>query len=136
MKWLGSFVPTVLIIPFFVYAFVQHEVAEWTYERANGLQGSFANFGMFVDTTSLIGTVALYVFLIAYAYDQSWQKAVGLFVASLLIGVVDQFVPVLIRKSGDMAFLLFRLACIAVFYVMLVYLSFQFSWFGFWTHAS
>ena len=35
-----------------------------------------------------------------------------------------------------MVFLFFRLACIAVFYVMLIYLSFQFSWFGSWRHAS
>ncbi len=73
LNWLSNFVPTTLIIPFLGYAFVKHEVAEWAYERSNGLQGSSATFGMFVDTTSLIGTFALYVFLIAYGYDQSWQ---------------------------------------------------------------
>jgi hypothetical protein len=30
--WLGGFVPTTLIIPFLVYAFFSHEVAEW-YEK-------------------------------------------------------------------------------------------------------
>jgi hypothetical protein len=132
MNWLSNFVPTALLIPFLMYAFVKHEVAEWAHERSNGLQGSSATFGMFVDATSLIGTCTMYVFLIAYGYDQNWQKAVGLYAASILIGAVDQFVPVIIRRTSDKWFLFFRLACIAAFYAMLVYLSFQFSWFGFW----
>ena len=90
MNWLSNFLPTALIIPFLVYAFVKHEVAEWAYERGKELQASSASFGLLVYATAAVGSLGLYVLLIAYGYDQGWQKAVGLYVAMLLIGFADQ----------------------------------------------
>jgi hypothetical protein len=130
MNWLINFVPTVLTIPFLVYAFVHHEVAEWGYERDQGLQGSFASFGLLVDATAAFGGFGLYVLLIAYGYDQGWQKAVGLYLATLLIGLADQIVPVLIKRIDAGAFLLFRLVCLGAFYVVLIYVCCHLSWFG------
>ena len=127
--WLSTFP---LIIPFLLYAFVQHEVAEWSYERRQGLQGSSASFGMFVDASATFGTFVLYILLIAYAFDHSWQRAIALYVATILIGVVDQVVPVLIKRTGELAFLSFRLVCVAAFYIMLIYICFHLSWFGLW----
>jgi hypothetical protein len=128
MSWLSGFLPTALIIPFLLFAFVQHEVAEWAYERGQGLQGSSASFGFLVDTTAAIGQFGLYVLLIAYGYDQGWQKAVGLYAASLLIGLVDQIVPILIKRISAGAFLLFRLVCLGTFYVILTYVCYRLSW--------
>jgi len=127
--WLSTFP---LLIPFLLYAFVQHEVTEWSYERRQGLQGSSASFGMFVDASATLGTFGLYILLIAYAFDHSWQRAIALYVATILIGVVDQVVPVLIKRTGELAFLSFRLVCVAAFYVMLIYICFHLSWFGLW----
>jgi|HubBroStandDraft_3_1064219.scaffolds.fasta_scaffold08591_3 hypothetical protein len=127
--WLRTFP---LIIPFLLYAFVQHEVAEWSYERRQGLQGSFASFGMFVDASATLGTCGLYILLIAYAFDHSWQRAIALYVATILVGVVDQIVPIFIKRTGKLAFLSFRLVCVAAFYVMLIYICFHLSWFGLW----
>ncbi len=127
--WLSTFP---LLIPFLLYAFVHHEVAEWSYERGQGLQGSSASFGLFVDASAALGAFGFYILLIAYAFDHSWQRAIALFVATILIGVVDQVVPVLIKRTSKLAFLSFRLMCVGAFYVMLIYIFFHLSWFGLW----
>lgn len=135
MNWLSSFLPRTLIIPFLLYAFVHHEVAEWAYERGQGLQGSSASFGLLVDATAAIGSVGLYVLLIAYAWDQGWQKAIGLYAATLLIGVADQIVPILVKRIGAGEFLLFRLVCLGALCVILIYVCYHLSWFGLLKHA-
>ena len=129
MTWLIGFVPTTLIIPFIIYEFFNHEVAEWAYERSHGKQGSSAAFGLFVDTSAMIGQFGTYVLLIAYLYDQGWQKALGLYVITLLASLPMYVVPVLLKRTETL-FLLFRLLCLGVFYVTLLYISYHLSWFG------
>jgi hypothetical protein len=131
MTWLSGFLPTKLIIPFLVYAFFSHEVAEWAYERTHGKQGSSVSFGLVVDTSATIGQFGGYVLLIAYLYDHGWQKALGLFVITLLASLPMQVVPVLIKRTFGEAFLLFRLACLTAFYLTLSYICYHLSWFGF-----
>jgi hypothetical protein len=134
MNWLIGFLPTALIVLFLAYAFVQHEVAEWAYERAQGLQESSASFGLLVDATAAIGSVGLYVLLIVYGFDQGWPSAVGLYAATLWIGFADQIVPILIKRISTKAFLLFRLTCLGAFYIILIYICYYLGWFGLLRH--
>ncbi len=127
--WLIGFVPTALVIPFLIYGFFNHEVAEWAYERGHGKQGRSAALGLFVDTSATIGQFGTYVLLIAYLYDHGWQKALGIYVISLVASLPMYVVPVLLKRS-EMVFLLFRLLCLAVFYVTLIYISYHLSWFS------
>ena len=125
MNWLSSFLPTTLIIPFLLYAFVQHEVAEWAYERG----------GLLLDANLAISGFGEYLLLIAYGYDQGWRKAVGLYAATLLIGLVDQIVPIVIKRIGAGMFLFFRLACLGAVYVILIYICYHLSWSGLLKHG-
>jgi hypothetical protein len=132
MDWLSNCIPTALIIPFLVSAFVAHELAEWSYERGTGLEGSSALFGLFVDLTAMIGQFGNYMLLIAYGYDYGWQKAVGLFVVKLLVGLFDQNIPIRIKRLGFAPFWLFRFLCLGAFFPILIYVCRQLSWFGLW----
>lgn len=136
MAWIDGFLPTTLFTPFLLYSFFSHEVAEWARERDQGLQGSSASFGSFVDLTATVGQFGLYVLLAAYLYDEGWKRTIGLYVITFAIGTVLQFFPLLIKRSSEQAFMVFRLACLAVLYMSLIYICFHLSWFGVWASSS
>ena len=127
---LGGFIPTALVIPFLSLDFFTHEISEWAYERTNGVQGSSALFGLLVDTTANVGQIGLYVLLIAYAYDQGWQKALGLYAILFVTGLLMQLVPIVLKRMSPDALLAFRLACLTGVYTTLFLVSYQLSWFG------
>jgi hypothetical protein len=136
MTWLNGFLPTTLIVPFLIYTFFNHEVAEWAHDRSRGMQGSSASVGFFVDVTATIGQFGFYVLLAAYLYDQGWKKTLGLYVVTLAVGLPMQLGPVLVKRSSGGAFLLFRLASLAVLYITLLYICYHLSWFGIWGSLS
>src|ERR1700724_288848 len=104
MSEMDSFFPSALFVPFLILAFVKHEIAEWAYERAHGLQGRSVLFGLVVDTTAAIGQFGGYLLLVAYGYDHGWLKAIALWVITLLIAAVDQIFPVLLKRFAEPVF--------------------------------
>jgi hypothetical protein len=122
-----SFLPSALFVPFLILGFVKHEAAEWSYE---GFKGNWALLGLFIDSTAAIGTFGQYLLLIAYGYDHGWLKAISLYIIMLLFGIVDQIIPVLLKRLGPDIFLVFRLVCLASVYGVFIYICFHVSWFG------
>jgi len=135
MAWLNGFLPTTLIVPFLIYTFIGHEVAEWAHDRTRGMKGNSASFGFFVDVTATIGQFGQYVLFAAYLYDQGWKKTLGLYVITLIVGLPMQVGPLLIKRTSGEALLLFRLACLALLYISLLYICYHLSWFGVWAPA-
>ena len=128
---LNDFFPGFWLIPFLIYSYFSHEIAEWSYARTKGAMGSSAVFGLFVDVTAIIGQFALYIFIVAYAYDEGWKKAIGLFVLILLLGFLEQFLAVVIKRSLGKLYFLFQIICLGAFYGILSYISYKLTWFGF-----
>jgi ABC-type multidrug transport system fused ATPase/permease subunit len=67
------------------------EVQRWTRARAAGMRGESEGFGLFVDATSMLTSIAYYVWLVVVAFRIGWLEALLVFVASMVIGTAVAF---------------------------------------------
>lgn len=125
----------------------QWENQRWVRARSGGLRGSNEGFGLFVDLTGFAAMIFSYVWIVAYAFDAGWQRAVGLFavtwLASFVIGMGlstgvamfrRAFESDLDRQLGDRTlvgdwFIFWLLGTFALWPLFLL-LAWHVSWFG------
>src|ERR1700676_5406387 len=109
-----DFIPQNLVVAFLLFRFFQHELAEWSLVRAQGLAGSSAWFGLSIDFAAGVGGFYSYVLLVAYSYDNGWKEAVGLYALSFATILLSPISLAVMRKR---IFILWMI-CIPIFYVI------------------
>ena len=67
------------------------EVQRWMRARAAGMRGESETFGLFVDATAMLTSIAYYVWLIVVAFRVGWLEALLVFLASMLFGIAAAF---------------------------------------------
>jgi hypothetical protein len=136
--------PLVLYTSFMV---AQWENQRWVRARTRGMRGSNEMFGFFVDGTGFLSMIFGFVWIIAYAFDAGWRKAVGLFAVSwtamFVIGMALSTCVALCKRmfqsdlsrrldgdemGGD--WLLFWIAGTIAVWPLMIILTRRVSWFG------
>lgn len=90
---MNSLLPDVTtVIIFLLFSMARFENQRWVKARKSGLKGANILFGNFVDITSLVGTIASYIFLAILWYKTSWKQPLCLYVFEQIFGILTMFV--------------------------------------------
>lgn len=118
---------TGLGVLFLLLGVARFENQRWIRARSRGLQGSNQAIGAFVDITGGLSLIFAFFFLVAYAVDTTFLKAVILFVLALAVSGIYSFASTLVFKGDN--WIVWLVGTIAIWPLSLALVP-RITWFG------